>query len=109
MPVHSHEGLLDENEGLSAIALSQNFPDSHFIQFILVLFLYGIAFPQRFQMYFICGADGCGMKDVLQIWLLTSHHNDLFDRLLIAQSQVNKLPIITADTKFALYNVSVIW
>ena len=34
---------------------------------------------------------------------------DPFDRLLIAQSQVNNLPIITADRKFALYNIDVIW
>jgi PIN domain nuclease of toxin-antitoxin system len=49
------------------------------------------------------------MEDVLQIWQLAAHHNDPFDRLLIAQSQVNQLPIITADTKFSPYNVNVIW
>jgi PIN domain nuclease of toxin-antitoxin system len=49
------------------------------------------------------------MKDVLQTWQLELHHKDPFDRLLIAQSQINNLPIITADTKFNLYNVSIIW
>lgn len=49
------------------------------------------------------------MEDVLQIWQLPSHHNDPFDRLLIAQSRVKKLPILTADSKFSLYDVSVIW
>lgn len=49
------------------------------------------------------------MEDVLQIWHLESHHNDPFDRLLIAQSQIRNLPIITADKKFSLYDVNVIW
>lgn len=49
------------------------------------------------------------MKDVPQIWQLETHHNDPFDRLLIAQAQVRNLPIITADSKFSLYDVTVIW
>lgn len=49
------------------------------------------------------------MEDVLQIWNLEAHHNDPFDRLLIAIAQRINLPIITADTKFSLYDVSVIW
>lgn len=49
------------------------------------------------------------MEDVLQIWQLPQHHNDPFDRLLIAQSQTKNLPILTADTKFPLYNINVIW
>lgn len=36
-------------------------------------------------------------------------HNDPFDRLLIAQSQVEKLPILTSDTYIARYDVEVIW
>jgi PIN domain nuclease of toxin-antitoxin system len=49
------------------------------------------------------------MKHVLQIWKLNNYHNDPFDRLLIAQSQVERLPIITADSKFSLYDITVIW
>ena len=49
------------------------------------------------------------LKDVLQIGNLKNHHNDPFDRLLIAQSQTRNLPIITADTKFHLYDVNLIW
>ena len=47
--------------------------------------------------------------DVLRIWQLETHHKDPFDRLLIAQSQRHNLPILTADSKFSLYNVTVIW
>lgn len=49
------------------------------------------------------------LKDVLQVGNLPSYHNNLFDRLLIAQSQIRNLPIITADTKFHLYEVNLIW
>ena len=49
------------------------------------------------------------MKDVLQIGNLNNHHNDPFDRLLIAQSQIRNLPIITADIKFRFYDVNIIW
>ncbi len=49
------------------------------------------------------------MVDVLKIWQLETHHKDPFDRLLIAQSQTHSLPILTADSKFSLYDVTVIW
>lgn len=49
------------------------------------------------------------MNDVLQILQLTDYHNDPFDRLLIAQSQTRDLPIITVDSKFAHYEVDIIW
>jgi PIN domain nuclease of toxin-antitoxin system len=49
------------------------------------------------------------LEDVLQIGQLESHHNDPFDRLLIAQSQIHNLPIITADTQFSPYDVNIIW
>lgn len=48
------------------------------------------------------------MKDVLQIWQLETHHNAPFDRLLIAQSQTHNLFVLTADSKFFLYDVTVI-
>jgi PIN domain nuclease of toxin-antitoxin system len=40
---------------------------------------------------------------------LPHHHGDPFDRLLIAQAQTDSLPIITADPRFADYEVTVIW
>jgi PIN domain nuclease of toxin-antitoxin system len=44
----------------------------------------------------------------LRVARLPRHHNDPFDRLLIAQAQVEDLTIITADPKFAAYDVSII-
>jgi PIN domain nuclease of toxin-antitoxin system len=39
---------------------------------------------------------------------LPRHHRDPFDRLLVAQSQIEGLPILTADTQITLYEVEVI-
>jgi PIN domain nuclease of toxin-antitoxin system len=36
-------------------------------------------------------------------------HRDPFDRVLIAQSIVEKLPLVTADPKFERYPVEIIW
>ena len=36
-------------------------------------------------------------------------HNDPFDRLLIAQSRLEKLPLLSADSVFAEYDVDVVW
>ncbi len=36
-------------------------------------------------------------------------HNDPFDRLLVAQSQLEDLPILTSDARIARYGVEVIW
>lgn len=44
----------------------------------------------------------------LQVAALPHHHGDPFDRLLIAQAQIEKLPILTADPRFQKYDVKVI-
>jgi PIN domain nuclease of toxin-antitoxin system len=40
---------------------------------------------------------------------LPLHHRDPFDRLLIAQSIAEDLPVITNDRFFALYDVKTFW
>lgn len=40
---------------------------------------------------------------------LPAHHSDPFDRLLIAQAQVENLPIVTADDQFLRYEIEVVW
>jgi PIN domain nuclease of toxin-antitoxin system len=44
-----------------------------------------------------------------QVRHLPFHHRDPFDRLLIAQAQVERLPVITADPAFDPYDVTVVW
>ncbi len=40
---------------------------------------------------------------------LPLHHRDPFDRLLIAQAQVEDLPIVSNDRAFAAYDIETIW
>ena len=37
------------------------------------------------------------------------HHRDLFDRLLVAQAQVESMPIVSADAILDSYAISRIW
>jgi len=46
---------------------------------------------------------------VLRVPTLPAIHKDPFDRLLIAQAQVENLPLITADPEIKRYPVLVIW
>ena len=45
----------------------------------------------------------------LRVAELPRHHGDPFDRLLIAQAQVEHLPLVTADKWPAAYGVEVVW
>ncbi len=45
----------------------------------------------------------------LQAAALPMHHRDPFDRLLIAQAQVEDLPILSADRRLAAYDVQLHW
>ncbi|MFZ1771706.1 MAG: type II toxin-antitoxin system VapC family toxin [Caldilinea sp.] len=49
------------------------------------------------------------LSHVLQIYKLPPLHHDPFDRLLVAQSQVEKLPLISGDSEIARYAVDIIW
>ncbi|MBD2356063.1 type II toxin-antitoxin system VapC family toxin [Tolypothrix sp. FACHB-123] len=49
------------------------------------------------------------MSHVLQVANLPNIHRDPFDRILIAQSQVEQLPIVTIDQQIIQYAVQTIW
>lgn len=49
------------------------------------------------------------MTHALQVASLPRHHNDPFDRLLIAQAQVEGVPILTSDPNIARYDVDIVW
>ena len=49
------------------------------------------------------------MPHVFQIGHLGHYHRDPFDRIMIAQSQVERLPLVTCDKKIRQYDVDVIW
>lgn len=40
---------------------------------------------------------------------LRFHHRDPFDRLIVAQAQLEDLPVVTKDAVFKKYGVTVVW
>jgi PIN domain nuclease of toxin-antitoxin system len=52
---------------------------------------------------------GIELVHVLQVAKLPDLHRDPFDRIIIAQSQVMRMPIITIDRLIIQYDVDVIW
>lgn len=45
----------------------------------------------------------------LHTYTLPLHHRDPFDRILIAQSQVDNMPLLTADPLIAQYPMQTLW
>lgn len=48
-------------------------------------------------------------RHALHVAELPNYHNDPFDRMLIAQAQIEKLSILTADAQFKKYKVDLLW
>ena len=63
--------------------------------------------PSRMRM---SGVGGLAVEHshALRVAALQPHHRDPFDRLLVAQAQVEHLSVITADPVFRLYDVEVL-
>jgi PIN domain nuclease of toxin-antitoxin system len=49
------------------------------------------------------------LSHALHVHSLPDYHRDPFDRILVAQSQLENLPIVSADPLIAHYAVQVIW
>jgi len=49
------------------------------------------------------------LRHTLQTYNLPMKHRDPFDRILVAQSQLERMPIITSDPLIMQYEVDVIW
>ena len=72
--------------------------------------------PRPAKEYVVSGTEDAGMKmlplhihHALRVAELPLHHRDPFDRLLIAQAQAEGLPLMTADSNIAKYDVKIIW
>jgi PIN domain nuclease of toxin-antitoxin system len=52
---------------------------------------------------------GIELAHVLQVSSLPDWHRDPFDRILIAQSQVERLPLLSLDRQISQYSVQVVW
>jgi len=48
-------------------------------------------------------------RHALHVAELPPHHRDPFDRLLVAQAQLEQMPLITGDARVGIYDVEVIW
>jgi PIN domain nuclease of toxin-antitoxin system len=63
--------------------------------------------PQQMQMQNIQPLAVL-MEHALQAHQLPLHHRDPFDRMLIAQAVVEKLPLMTADPQFRHYPITIL-
>jgi PIN domain nuclease of toxin-antitoxin system len=50
-----------------------------------------------------------GFAEATVLGTLPWHHNDPFDRLLVAHALVAGIPIVTRDPQIARYQVQVVW
>ena len=49
------------------------------------------------------------LEHILALQTLPTHHKDPFDRLLIAQANIEDAVLVTADPIFAKYPVKILW
>lgn len=49
------------------------------------------------------------LRHALHVAALPKLHRDPFDRLLIAQAQLERIPIVSGDSQIRQYDVEVIW
>lgn len=64
--------------------------------------------PSRLRLHHML-ALAIELRHALQVYHLPTIHRDPFDRLLIAQSQLEDLPILTTDSEIARYDVRILW
>ncbi len=49
------------------------------------------------------------LSHALYVYVLPDYHRDPFDRLLVAQAQIENLLLLTSDLQIAKYAVEIIW
>lgn len=50
-----------------------------------------------------------GLSHALAVHQLPHHHRDPFDRMLAAQAQIERLPLVSGDGRFDAYGIKRIW
>ena len=48
------------------------------------------------------------LRHALHVAQLPPHHRDPFDRMLVAQALIERMPVLTADRRFTAYGVEVL-
>jgi PIN domain nuclease of toxin-antitoxin system len=64
--------------------------------------------PSRLELFRIRTLN-ISLAHAAHVSILPRLHKDPFDRLLVAQAQIEDLPVITGDPHIAAYGVEVIW
>lgn len=64
--------------------------------------------PERVRQHGF-GTLEIGLAHALRAGSLPRHHGDPFDRMLVAQGQLEEIPIVTGDPLINLYDVETIW
>ena len=49
------------------------------------------------------------LAHALQVYSLPAYHKDPFDRMLVAQAQVEDLALLTSDRAISRYSVKILW
>jgi len=55
------------------------------------------------------GLLGITMSHTAKVATLPFHHRDPFDRLLVAQAQVEQMPLVSSDPAFDAYSITRLW
>lgn len=50
-----------------------------------------------------------GIEHALRAGMLPGPHRDPFDRMLIAQAEIERLTVVTTDSVFSVYGVPTLW
>ena len=64
--------------------------------------------PEQLRMNFIRSLP-IQMRHALFVSALPHHHRDPFDRILVAQAQLEEMSILSADLQMSRYQVELIW
>ena len=64
--------------------------------------------PEQLRMNFIRSLP-IQMRHALFVSTLPNHHRDPFDRMLVAQAQLEEMSIISADLQMSRYQIELIW
>ncbi|OGQ00812.1 MAG: twitching motility protein PilT [Deltaproteobacteria bacterium RBG_19FT_COMBO_52_11] len=64
--------------------------------------------PEQLRLNFIRSLP-IQMRHALFVSTLPNHHRDPFDRMLVAQAQLEEMSILSADLQMSRYQVELIW
>jgi len=64
--------------------------------------------PEQLRLNFIRSLP-IQMRHALFVSTLPNHHRDPFDRMLVAQAQLEEMSVLSADLQMSRYQVELIW